>query len=347
MRLRGGGTGTGRGGRRVPPGWGRGRVRFPPPSYPTVVPHGKGRGRAGRAAGVPPPLRRDAGSAAQAAGACEWFAVAQEDIRVMRLCHRNERYGAAAYHCQQALEKIVKFAVAKYGLMDDPAELNHDVLRRLFKKWVDVSPPRRGWPASAIREGFELLKEIGRSSRSTSRLRGAAPGGEPTTRDYLWADSLDLPISKRVLDEFRSRISAPPESILKEFLTHYFTKKARNKILKAVRVATKEGGKEAAIQAAHYACATIVWREFQRLYKPHAGRKRLSRKEAEACLLLWVQANLDTLVKVIPHEEYGRYPGTWSGRSRAKWYSEKSDVLLELEESARAAFYELYRMIKY
>lgn len=298
-------------------------------------------------AGVhPPPPRRHARNAAQATVACEWFAAAQEDIRVMRLCHQNRHYGAAAYHCQQALEKIVKFAVVKYGLMDDPAELNHDVLRRLFKKWVDAAPPRQGWSANAIRESFELLKEVSRSSRSTSRLRGAAPGGEPTVRDYLWADSLGLPISRRVLDEFRSRISAPPESILKEFLTHYFTKKASNRILKAVRGAMKENGKEGAIQAAHYACVAIVWEEFQRRYKPHAGRKRLSRQEAEACLLLWVEANLDTLIKVIPHEEYGRYPGTWDGKPRAFWYSEKSDVLLELEESAYKAFYELHRMIR-
>lgn len=295
-----------------------------------------------------PPPRKHARSTAQAASIREWFMMAQTDIRVMRLCHQNGHYGAAAYHCQQALEKIVKFAVAKYGLMDDPTELNHDILLRLFKKWVSTAPPRHGWAANAIRESFELLREFSRGSRSSGgRRRAATGGGTPTARDCLWADSLGMPISNQVLDEFRSKIKAPPENTLGEFLGHHFTNKTKNRILKAVRKATKESGKEAAITAIYHVCIAIIWKEFQRQYKPHAGRKRLSREEAEACLLLWVQANLSTLLKIIPHEEYGRYPGMWNGRPRAWWYREKSDVLLELEESVYRAFYELYRMIKY
>ena len=343
MRGRGGKTG---GRRRASSADGRRRSGLRPVSSAAIT-RERARRRGERARVHPPPLRRHAHGTAQT-DISEWFAMAQEDIRVMRMCHRGRHYGAAAYHCQQALEKIVKFAVAKYGLMDDPAELNHDILRRLLKKWVAEAPPRQGWAADAIRRSSELVNEIGRSSRSIGGRRGAIQDGNtPTVRDWLWADSLGMPVSNQVLDEFRAKINIPPESVLKEFLTRHFTNKAKNRILRTVRKVAEENGKEAAIQAAYQVCVRTMWKEFQRQYKPHAGHKQLSGEEAEACLLLWVQANLDTLLKVIPHEEYGRYPGMWHGKSRTRWYNEKSDVLLGLEESVYKAFYELYRMIKY
>ena len=286
--------------------------------------------------------------AARAEDAHEWLEIAQQDIEVMRLCHKNGHYGAAAYHCQQALEKIVKFAVAKYGLMDDPAELNHDILRRLLKKWAKENPPGEGWPADAIRESCMLLDKVSTSSRSAGKGGSSALGDDtPTVRDCLWADSLDMPVSNPTLDEFHARIRPPPVSLLRKFLVRHFPKKVVRKILKKVRKKMAKNDKDDAIQEAYHACATILWEEFQRMHKPHAGHKQLDREKAEACLLLWVQANLYTLLKVIPHEEYGRYPGTWSGRSRSKYYTEKSAALLGLEESVCKAFWELHRMIRY
>ena len=286
--------------------------------------------------------------AARVQDAHEWLEIAQQDIEVMQLCHKNGHYGAAAYHCQQALEKIVKFAVAKYGLVDDPAELNHDILRRLLKKWAKEDPPGEGWPADAIRESHMLLDKVGTSSRSAGKGGNSASGDDtPTVRDCLWADSLGMPVSNPTLDEFHARINPPPISLLRKFLVRYFPKKVGKKILKKVRKKMAKNDKDAAIREAYHACATILWEGFQRMHKPHAGHKRLDREKAEACLLLWVQANLYTLLKVIPHEEYGRYPGTWSGKSRSKCYSEKSDVLLKLEESVCEAFWELHRMIRY
>ena len=83
--------------------------------------------------------------AAPASDAGEWLEIARHDIKVMDLCYENELYGASAYHCQQALEKIVKFAVSKYKLASNPASLNHDVIEKLLEQWEAECPPEFQW----------------------------------------------------------------------------------------------------------------------------------------------------------------------------------------------------------
>lgn len=293
-------------------------------------------------------LRRPSHTGTQVNGTGEWFAIALQDLKTMQLCFKAGHFGASAYHCQQALEKLVKFVVGKYHLLDDPANLNHDILRGLIQKWRNEAPAQHGWSAGAIKACSKLLNELAKSSRSHAKQ--ASRSGTDISlsiRDCLWAESLGIPVPDSLLLEFYATIEPPSLQMLAEFLEPRFPKKIRNRIMRMVKNAMCENEEGTVIMAACQACNVTIWRAFQRQYKPHAGRKRMAPETAEACLLLWLLANLDTLLKVIPHEEYGRYPGTLHGKSRTWWYNERLDDLEALEESTRRAFYELYRMIKY
>ncbi len=52
----------------------------------------------------------DAGATERRREVARWLAVGDEDIRVARVCLASEEpaLGAAAYHCQQAAEKVIK-----------------------------------------------------------------------------------------------------------------------------------------------------------------------------------------------------------------------------------------------
>ena len=286
--------------------------------------------------------------APRAGDAREWFEVAQQDIKVMRQCHENGHYGAAAYHCQQALEKIVKFAVVKYGLLDNPADLNHEVILGLLLEWKKDAPmPEHPWARSALELACKLLRAFGKSSWGASeRGEAARDGGGPSPKDALWSASLGREVASPELDEMWDKMRHPPERPLRDSLEPHLPKKGVNEIVECMRESTKKEDEDSAIIAAYAKSAAPLWKKFQKDHKPRAGRKRLDQATAKKCLLLWLLANMDTLLKAAPHAEYGRYPGTLCENSRARWYAENPGSLLELEESASRAFWELYGMIK-
>lgn len=299
-------------------------------------------------AGGRPAARRSSRAATRAEGTDEWFTIALQDLKATRLCFREGHLGISAYHCQQALEKLVKFVVAKYSLLDDPASLNHDILRGLVQKWKKQATAQHDWSAGEIKACSMMLDEFAKSSRSRAgQAGGVGTNPFPSVKDCLWAESLGVEVHNPKLAKFYAMIEPPSLRLLAKFLESRLPRKIGNRVLRIVKSAMGANEEGAAVVAACQACNVCIWRAFQRQYKPHAGRKRLAPETAEMCLQLWLLANLDTLLKVIPHEEYGRYPGTLCGKSRTQWYSERSDDLRALVESACRAFYELYRMIKY
>ena len=267
----------------------------------------------------------------------------------MRLCHENGHYGAAAYHCQQALEKIVKFAVVKYDLLDNPADLNHEVVLGLLQEWRKYAPmSKHRWARSALELAGELLRVFAKSSRDAGGRDGTArDGGAPSPKDALWAESLGKPMASPELDKLLDRMGPPHRRPLEEALAPHYPREDVIEILEDVRNSMKKKGKASAIMKAYAKSAMPLWKKFQKAHKPRAGRKRLDQETAKECLLLWLLANMETLLKAAPHEEYGRYPGTLCGKLRTRWYAENPDSLLELEESASGAFCELHGMIKY
>ena len=284
--------------------------------------------------------------AAKAPDAGDWLEAAQQDIEVMDMCYDKEYYGASAYHCQQALEKTVKFMVVKYRLMENPAHLNHDLIRKLLRRWKKMGSTQNEWANDAISTSCDMLDEIVRGSRSCSREAGKTRAeGALSLKEWIWAYSLGIPVPRSAVERFRIRMEAPPPHLINKFLDRHFSKKAKNRIQKKLKKARDKKDNSAIITTAYEECVRILWIEFQRRYKPHAGRKHLPGEVAEACLLLWMMANLDTLLKIIPHEEYGRYPDVLDKKSYAQLYVEYSKGLLDLKELVRGSINELLKMI--
>lgn len=284
--------------------------------------------------------------AANAPDASEWFKAVQEDIEAMDLCYEKNQYGASAYHCQQALEKAVKFMVVKYRLMENPADLNHDLIRKLLHRWKKNGSTQNKWANDAIATTCDMVDEIARGSRSRARRSDATRAeGDLSLKEWMWAYSLGMPVPSSAVETFRNRMNAPPSQMVNRFLDRHFPKRVRNRILRELKEARDKKDNSAIINATYQECVRALWKEFQIRYKPHVDSKHLSVEVAERCLFLWVLTNLDTLLKIIPHEEYGRYPGVLYGKSYAHWYSKHSGELSTLEELVRSAIGELLKMV--
>ena len=280
--------------------------------------------------------------------ASEWLEIAEQDIKVMQWCYDKGYYGASAYHCQQALEKVVKSMVVKYQLVDNPVRLNHDLMRKLLREWKKKSSSHNKWADNAIEISCGIVDEIAKGSRNSAGKAGTARAGSALSlKEWMWAYSLGIPVPRSAVETLCNKIEPPPLQLLAKFLDRHFAKKDKNRILKKLKMARDKNDEGGIIATAHQECVAILWSDFQERYKPHAARKRLPSEAAEPCLLLWVLANLDTLLRVIPHEEYGRYPGVLCEKSYTQWYTERADGLSALETSAVEAFDELRKMIKY
>lgn len=277
--------------------------------------------------------------AAQASNAREWLEIARQDIEVMRLCHDNGHYGSSAYHCQQALEKIIKFTVVKYGLVEDPADLNHYVVEELVEQLMADLPEGPG-----TREAWEMARELLRALRKSSRGGEAQQSGGVSPKDSLWLESLGVTQTSPKLAKMMDKAKMPPTPPLEELFARCLPEEHKD-IMEDVQEAMKKGDKNSAIMAAFLKPTKLLWEKFKEKYKPDGERGELGRKEAKVCLLLWLMANMDTFLKATPDVEYGRYPGVMRERSRIAWYSEHRDDLLALETSACMAFDELCEMV--
>lgn len=121
--------------------------------------------------------------------ASRWFAVADEDIRVIRACLDLDEpaLGAAAYHCQQAAEKLIKGLLVAAGT---PFRRTHDIdeLAELalprYQQWqtlLDACRPLTVWSvafrypgAEDVPEPTPTVVEIEETIRCLSELRAAA-----------------------------------------------------------------------------------------------------------------------------------------------------------------------------
>lgn len=68
----------------------------------------------------------------------EWIKYAEEDLETARVLFEAGRYAACAYHCQQALEKILKAAIV-YTTQDRPPRIHN--LRDLAARLQGLSIP--------------------------------------------------------------------------------------------------------------------------------------------------------------------------------------------------------------
>ena len=60
-------------------------------------------------------------------------------------------------------------------------------------------------------------------------------------------------------------------------------------------------------------------------------------RKPELRLWHWALINIGTMLKITPHEEYGRYPGIVKGKQREEWYRRKCKNLSKLESDVRRA----------
>jgi HEPN domain-containing protein len=97
----------------------------------------------------------------------EWVKFADEDLEAARVLFEAGRYASCAYHCQQALEKILKAGIA-YKTKNRPLYTHN--LRDLAAQLPDLSVPE---------QIGQTLRRVSPHYRA-SRYPGLADSGEYT-----------------------------------------------------------------------------------------------------------------------------------------------------------------------
>jgi HEPN domain-containing protein len=117
--------------------------------------------------------------AAQWEEARRWFAIAEQDLRVVRLClqARPPASAAAAYHCQQSAEKLIKgllvAAAVPFRKVHDLDELADQAVRYYpnLLQYMDFCRPLSRW-GSVFR--YPTLGDVAEIGPSVEEIGGAA-----------------------------------------------------------------------------------------------------------------------------------------------------------------------------
>jgi HEPN domain-containing protein len=104
----------------------------------------------------------------------KWLAFAQDDLRVAELCLENGVFSMACFHCQQAVEKLLKGYRVAIG---HPYPKTH-TLRQLLKLCTEVSPEFR-----ELEPQCRSLDRFYAPARYPDAAAGSLPGGLPGKED--------------------------------------------------------------------------------------------------------------------------------------------------------------------
>lgn len=245
------------------------------------------------------------------ATANDWWRAARADLKGMEICYKKELYGLSAYHCQQALEKAVKAAVIYHNIPVDPKTLGHNILYKMFEKMISEIPIDKEHK-EYNHKIVQLLKSVGQNVQFETDA--VTVDNNTLTKDFFWGQSMGIEVANKDLEEFLEKI---------EKLTADATNKSSLPLLSFM---SKWG-------------QSIQSNNFEELIEYISNDPKLKFKISKPELRLWNWAlcNILTILMIIPHEEYGRYPGTVNGKQREEWYRRNCINLAELESYVRRA----------
>ena len=267
----------------------------------------------------------------------EWRRSVKDDIMAMKLCYRNKMYGLSAYHCQQALEKAVKFVAVKYEIIDNPRKFDHDVLLQTFR----ILNKKYSTPKLQVynKKIISVLCKIKYGEKFDKNKN--AKNDEISMRDAVWADSLGVHATHQDLKNFIAKMLEETPEHLEDFLTIL-----RKKFLKKSKKQTSaKNFSQMAVLGTAPQDNAMKYKSMYQIINHLCSNMPRTKQTAEIILFIWIALNAKTILKIAPHEEYGRYPGTLWAKTRRQYYRKKSVKLYVLEKEVCQAISNLYKMI--
>lgn len=240
-----------------------------------------------------------------------WWRATRADLKAMEICYKKKLYGISAYHCQQALEKAVKSAIIYHRIPVDTKALGHNVLHKMFDKMIpEMSIPEE--QKEYNQKVLKLLKSVGQNVQFETNQD--TMGDNVTTKDFFWGQSLGINFPNKNLEEFLEETD--PSMV-----------DAVTKFPPPLLVLTAKVGQ------------SMTSDDFDGLIDYALNNLKLKIKISKPELRLWYWAliNIITILKITPHEEYGRYPGIVRGKQREEWYHRNCKNLGKLESDVRRA----------
>lgn len=257
----------------------------------------------------------------------DWWESSEADLKAMDLCYNEKLYGLSAYHCQQALEKAIKSAALAHNLKINTKKLGHDVLLSMFRKMVKELTIKK--KQGLVTEAQHLYFQ------RTLKLLESVTG------------SIEIDTDEKTAKEF---ISAK-----NYFWGHSLNIKVKNKKLQKFVIETKKPMIDA-VNDTKWVDITNVWKcgsdvqldDLNRLVNDlhRTFGKNNKIKKTELYILFWFVPHIITALKVIPHEEYGRYPGSLQRTSRKELYRRKHKALRKLQLKVKRVINDLDKKIR-
>ena len=257
----------------------------------------------------------------------DWWESSEADLKAMDLCYNEKLYGLSAYHCQQALEKAIKSAALAHNLQINPKKIGHDVLLSMFKKMVkDLAIKKKNGLVTEAQYSYfqrtlDLLESVSGSIETGTDERTAKE--IISAKNYFWGRSLRIKVNNNKYGKFVNE-------------TKQFALDALND--------TKWVDTPNAWKCASDVRAADLNRLVNKLHRDFG--QNINIKKTELYILHWFVPHILTALKIIPHEEYGRYPGSLKGLSRKELYRRKHKALRQLQFKVKIAINDLDKNIR-
>ena len=233
----------------------------------------------------------------------DWLSASQADLEAMKVCYDRQLYGISAYHCQQALEKAVKSAVVYHNLPIDVKKLGHNILHKMFDQHATKTAVIEA-DKQSNNMIVKLLDGVGRNVQLNGN--NTMVGTNVPTKDFFWGYSIGINVHNEDIEKFLEGTRAPMMSAVNERMPRLLD------IATLGQHMSSDDFNEF-IECAHNTLAQL------KIDKP------------DLRIWYWILFYLITILKITPHEEYGRYPGVMHGKKREDWYRLQHKDLEKLE----------------
>ena len=248
----------------------------------------------------------------------DWWRTSRADLRAMQVCYDQQLYGISAYHCQQALEKAVKTAIVYHDLPIDVKKLGHNVLHKMLHIFT-TKIPSNGDHKSYNEQAVKLLESVGRNMQLHTDENMAT--NDVPTKDFFWGYSIGINVHNENLEKFIKGAQTPMISTVSKQLPNLLD------IVSNVNDMQPDSFDEL-IKSVH----------------ANIGQKFNVTKQ-ELRIWCWILPDIITMLKITPHEEYGRYPGMMHGKKREEWYKIQHEYLYKLESDVTRSIVRLRKNV--
>lgn len=255
------------------------------------------------------------------------------DLNAMKILYDKNNYGNSAYHCQQFSEKMIKCIMHKYGLETKKLHNISNILIEIIEKEV-----------RKITSEIPIIDYIETSKRIIKKIE------EKNTNLNWWKKSLGIEKTKNDKYFYKILKTETTSKTIKhiEYIKQY-VKQSKQIYIERNRQSIQKHIDEFEVDFNYIKkCLDVSDFSFNILDELFCYNKRLSillgrtllcnpdkdnKRIVDLLVLLgWIVSFSIPLLKIYPHEVYGRYTERIDGESTLKWYNKHHLELHELEK---------------